>query len=211
MGKSEIVEERVLGLDISSKTGWSLLTISSKGFDLEAYGKIDKISEPEIGYPASYVVWAQQCFDKILELIDLYHPSTLVIEETSGGSKSNYSQKILEFIHYLVAKYIMESGIKCVYVMSEQWRREVGCKMTKQESEHNKSVSDYKKKNKTSIAYDIKGKRVGKLTRKHINIRRTNEVFGKFFKEPMRKRNEDECDAMLLTYSYYLRMFPETK
>jgi hypothetical protein len=199
-------EERILSLDMSSKTGYALLVSDGPDIRLESFGQIPQIHEPtEFPYPESFIDWAYQCYGKILEIIKQTAPTVLVIEETSAGSKGVYTQKILEWIHFLVAKFIKETKIKAVYIMSEQWRREVGCKMSKEESKHNKQVRDYKKKNKTKIAYDENGKRIGRLTRKHVNIRRANEVFGKFFDEPLKKKHEDLCDALLLGYAYYLR------
>lgn len=198
--------ERVLSLDISSKTGWSLLVISKEGYALEAYGQIPQIPEPMGIYPGNYVDWALMCYGKIVELIDEHAPDTLVIEETSKGSKNAYSQKILEYIHYNVAKLIKETGIKAVYVLTEQWRRETGCVMSAEEKKKNKEVRDYKKKNNnTQVAYNKEGKRIGITGRKHVNVRRANEVFGKFLKEPLRKRDEDLADSLLISYSYYLR------
>jgi hypothetical protein len=89
--------------------------------------------------------------------------------------------------------------------MTEQWRRIVGCKMSKQESVHNKHVKEYKKKQNSKIAYDETGKRIGKLTRKHINVRRANEIFGQYLPTPLRKKDEDLADAFLLAYSYHLK------
>jgi hypothetical protein len=199
-----VKEERVLSLDISTKTGHCLL-ISGSDLFLESHGQLAPIHMPDGLYPGSFIDWAYLVYKEILEVIDSTYPDVLVIEETSSGSKSVYSQKILEYIHFLVASFIKETGIKAVYIMSEQWRRETGCKMSKAESKHNKDVRDYKKNNKTKIAYNAEGKRIGILTRKHVNIRRANEVFGHFFKEPLRKKDEDLADSCLLGLSYHLR------
>ena len=200
-----MTEERVLSLDMSTKTGWALL-VSGKDLVLEDCGQIPQIHQPEGQYPDNFVEWAYTIYEKIVELIEKHAPDVLVIEETAAGSKAIYTQKILEWIHFLVAKFIKETKIKVTYFMTEQWRRETGCKMTKEESKHNKAVKKYKEvNNNTKIAYDVSGKRIGKKTRKHINIRRANEVFGEFFPEPLRKKDEDLCDALLLGYAYYLR------
>lgn len=197
--------ERILSLDISTKTGWALL-VSGDELILESHGQIPQIHQPqEYSYPESFIVWATECYHKILQVIDDTAPDVLVIEETAAGSKAIYTQKILEFIHFLVAKFIKETKIKVIYFMTEQWRRDVGCKMTKEESKHNKQVSAYKKANETKIAYDEAGKRIGRKTRKHINIRRANEVFGEFLAVPLRKKDEDTADALLLAFAYHLR------
>ena len=197
--------ERILSLDISTKTGWALLVSSESGVLLEKHGQIEKMSEPEGMYPHNYVEWAGAIFTKLNILIEGLKPDVLVIEETASGSKNSYSQKILEWIHYLLANYIRECNIKAVYVLTEQWRRETGCQMSKEESKHNKEVKKYKEKNDTSIAYDSNGKRIGRVTRKHVNVRRANEVFGKFLKTPLKQKDEDTADSLLLGYCYHLR------
>jgi hypothetical protein len=197
--------EKILALDISSKTGWSLLSSDGKDCTLLDYGKLSKFKEPDIAYPNSYIIWAEQIFSEINTLWLRNTPDVMIIEETSGGSKSAYSQKILEWVHFLVAKNLVMGHTKAVYLLTEQWRRETGCLMSKEESKHNKEVKKFKEKNETSIAYDINGKRIGKITRKHVNVRRANEVFSKFLKEPLRKKDEDTADSLLLGYCYHLR------
>ena len=199
--------ERILALDISTKTGWSLLESDGKDFKLLDYGKIDKTSEPEGQYPINFVEWAESVVDEILSIISTQRPDVLVIEETASGSKSIYSQKILEWIHFLVANHIrnVHYKYKSVYLLTEQWRRETGCLMSKDESKRNKDVKKYKEKAGTNIAYDINGKRIGKITRKQVNVRRANEVFSKFLKEPLRQKDEDTADSLLLGYCYHLR------
>lgn len=200
-----MIEERVLALDMSTKTGWASMVNTIHGINLEDFGTLPQIHEPNGVYPSNYVEWAYLVFGQISELIDRFAPEVLVIEETVAGSKAVYTQKILEWIHFLVAKLIKETNIKSVYFLTGAWRSEVGSKMTKEESKHNKKVKEYKSKNKTSIAYGEDGKRIGKLTKKHINVRRANEVFGKFLKAPLRKKDEDQADALLLGYAYHLR------
>jgi len=197
--------ERILALDVSTKTGWSLMDSDGKNFNLIIHGKIDKTSEPEGQYPNNFVAWASSIMDSIDEIIQEHKPDVLVIEETASGSKSIYSQKILEWIHFLLANEITTCHYKAVYLMTEQWRRETGCLMSKDESKHNKEVKKYKEKSGKNIAYDINGKRIGRITRKHVNIRRANEVFSQYLTEPLRKKDEDTADSLLLGYCYHLR------
>lgn len=200
-----MVVERVLTLDISTKTGWCLATSSDEGIFLEAWGAIPKIEQPEGRYPDSFVEWAYLCYEKIEELFNRYAPDVMVVEETAANSKTSHSQKILEFIQFLVAKLIKDTGIKCVYLMTGEWRKEVNSYMNEQEKKHNKEVAKYKKEHKTNIARDIKGKRIGRITKKHVTIRRVNEVFGKYFDKPLRKKDEDLADSLAISYSYHLR------
>lgn len=197
--------ERILTLDISTKTGWAIMVSTLDGVELIDYGQDEPLEEPIGVYPSNYIEWAYTCFGRIMKLVERFAPEVLVIEETSSGSKSIYSQKILEYIHFLVAKFIRETGIQSVYLLTEQWRRETGCKMSDDEKERNKEVRKYKKKNDTKIAYDTEGKRIGLVGRKHVNVRRANEVFGEFLDKPLRKKDEDTADSLLLGYCYHLR------
>src|SRR5271166_4883311 len=98
-------------------------------------------------------------------------------------------------MHFLLAKFIKDTSRKATYLLTGSWRSETGCLMTKEESKHNKAVKKYKEENKTDIAYNANGKRIGKLTKKHINVRRANEVFGEFLSKPLRKKDEDTADS----------------
>lgn len=206
-----MIDERILSLDISSKTGWASLVSTKDGIELEEYGTLPQIHEPEGLYPHNYVEWAYLCFSQVEQLIDRFAPETLVIEETVAGSKAVYTQKFLEWVHFLLAKYIKETNIKAIYLLTGSWRSETGCVMTKEESKHNKAVKKFKEEHGSRLAYDSKGKRIGKLTKKHINIRRANEVFEKFLKKPLKKKDEDTADSLLLGYCYHLRRIKNDK
>lgn len=203
--------ERVLALDVSTKTGWAYGISSESGIKLEDYETIPKIHQPEGNYPSNYIIWAYSCFEQISALIIRFKPEVLVIEETSKGSKNAMSQKILEFIHFLLAKYIKDDDITSVYVMTEQWRREIGCKMNDEEKLKNKQVRDYKKAyqeehgEKTTVAYDINGKRIGLVGRKHVNVRRINEIFEGQLKSALKLKDEDTADSLGLLACYHLR------
>jgi len=198
--------ERVLTLDISTKTGWCLIISSDKDISLEAHGQIAKVECPDERYPDSFVSWAYLCYDEIEKIFNKHAPDVLVIEETAANSKSSHSQKILEFIHFLTARLVKETGIKCVYLQTGEWRSEASSYMNAEEKKRNKELAKYKKLHNTKIGRDIvTGKRIGKITKKHVAIRRANEVFGKYFEEPLRKRDEDLCDSLMISYAYHLR------
>lgn len=193
--------ERILSLDISTKTGYAVLLSSSDSYELESYGQILKISMPtDEEYPGSYVTWAELVFYKILDLIIEHRPDCLVIEETTK-SQNSMSQKILEFIHFLVAKHIKESKIKAVYMMTGVWRGLANSKMTKEERVKNKEISAYKKKHGTKLAKNAEGKVIGKIGKKHVSVRRVNELFGLNLKV----KDNDISDAILLSIAYHIK------
>lgn len=196
---------RILSLDMSSKTGWASIISGPDGVALEAAGQIPAISEPDdVPYPANYVNWAYMLFEKIAELVDRFAPDILVIEETVAGSKSVYSQKILEYLHFLVARMIRDSGIKVRYFLTGEWRTKVGCLMTKEEKVRNKAVRLHNATGAKTRARDSKGNVIGKISKKHVNIRRANEIFGDFLPKALVKKDEDMADALLLAYAYHV-------
>jgi Holliday junction resolvasome RuvABC endonuclease subunit len=200
-----LTSERVLSLDISSKTGWNVTISSDDGISLLSYGQIPKIPKPDRPYPESYILWAYNCYEHIEDLIERHGPDVVVIEETAANSKTSHSQKILEWIHFLVAKRLVGDNIRTVYFLTGEWRKLADSKMTKDESNHNKLVKKYKEKTGSKIAYNDAGKRIGKITKKHVAIRRANEVFGKYFPAPLRKKDEDMADALCLGLAYHLK------
>lgn len=204
-GERLLKPERVLGLDLSTKTGYALINSSDEGMVLEDYGQVPKIECPdEEPYPGSYITWAYMCYYKVEELIEKYQPDALVVEEVTK-SKNPFSQKILDYLHFLVGKYIQETGIKNVYLQTGEWRSEVGSYMNAAEKKRNKEVREYKKKNKTNIAYDINGKRIGVIGKKHVTIRLVNDSFKDQLRAPLKRKDEDSADAISLTWAYCLR------
>lgn len=217
------MSERVLSLDISTKTGWSV-TVSGEGFHLVDYGQTDPISEPKGDYPKRVLDWSHACFSVIEKLIDNHRPDVIVIEQTSKGSKASKTQKLLEWVHYLVADYLVGHSIKNVYLQTGEWRKLVGSKMTKDEKDRNKYVKEYKakylkehpeeefkigkdgkKKKKAVVVYDENGERIGKVGKKNVSVRTANEIFGSKLKKPLLRKDEDTAEALLLGYAYHMR------
>lgn len=195
---------KVLALDISTKTGWAFLDLSKEKVSLIDNGTLfqdeSTSRDGSLEYPEDYIEWAKACSRKIIGLIEKFKPEHLVIEETSKGSKNNFSQKILEFIHYIVGKYIVKNNIGRTYYMTEQWRRICSCVMSKEEKKQNLEVRKQRKK-KIKVAKNKEGKRIGLITKKHVNVRRANEVF----ELNLILKDEDMADALLLGYAYYLK------
>ena len=198
------MEERVLAIDMSTKTGWAFMLSGDVDYTLIASGQIAPIHEPFGAYPGNYVLWAYQVFDSVLQIIEQFTPEVLVIEETVAGSKSVYSQKILEFCHFLLGRFIKETGIRSRYFLTGEWRSVVGCVMTKEEKLRNKEVKAYKAKTGAKLARDKNNKVIGKVGKKNVNVRRANELFGQFLEKPLIKKDEDRADALLLGAAYHI-------
>lgn len=89
--------------------------------------------------------------------------------------------------------------------MTGVWRKQIGSFMNATEKKRNKEVKEYKKKNKSKLAYDINGKRIGKISKKHVTIRLINETFADQLKTPLRRKDEDQADAISLNWAYHLK------
>jgi len=193
---------KILSLDISSKTGWALFEMYDRDARLTEFGRLDKIDKPDGVYPFDYVKWADTIWYSIQDLLIRHEPDLVAIEETAIKPKSNpYSQKLLDWVHYRLANYLLEAGVSYRYFRTEEWRRIAGCVMTKEEKKRNSEVSRQKKakgKGKERvIAKDENGKVIGKITRKHVNVRRANELFSL----DLKIKDEDIADAALLGWA----------
>jgi len=190
---------KVLALDVSSKTGWALFDEQGKPVK---WGTLfpDKAVTEFGKYPFNYVYHAYYTADRIVEEIVLpngYPMLDIVIEETNA-SKQNYSQKMLEYIHYALIERLGKMGaMKVVYLRTGEWRKHVGAKMSKEEKALNSKIARIKKKTGKKLA-KIDGKVVGKKGRKHVAIRRVEEIFG----IEMQRKEEDAADALLLGLGY---------
>lgn len=197
---------RILALDMSTKTGWAVIDVPEKGkFTLVDAGTLEKISEPEGDYPVNYLDWSGKCFNYIEEIINKFNPTEFVVEETSKGSKNNMSQKIVEFMHYELALWFRDCDEKDRprrYYLTEEWRRICECKMNKEEKKQNAEVRKQRKKG-IKVAKNKEGKRIGIIGKKHVNVRRANEVFGL----ELLLKDEDRADALLLGYALYLEKY----
>lgn len=189
---------------MSTKTGYAVVEMDENGFELIDAGTLDKLSEPNSpDYPVNFVHWSRDCFKLIDDLIKKHCPDEFVIEETAKGSKNNMSQKIVEFIHYELALFFEKYSMsKRTYFLTEEWRRICGCKMNDAEKKQNAEVRKQKKKG-IKVAKDKEGKRIGIIGKKHVNVRRANEVYG----TDLILKDEDRADAMLLAHALYLTKY----
>jgi hypothetical protein len=94
----------VLALDVSTKTGWALF----EDGEPKSWGTLfpDKTVKDFGKYPINFVRLCQYLANRVIECVVVPAIRSygvtgfeVIIEETNS-SKQNYSQKILEFLHY---------------------------------------------------------------------------------------------------------------
>ena len=198
----------VIAFDISTKPGYAIFHQGK----LLRYGTLFALrNTASFGpYPENYVLFAENVVQRIRDEVIVpvlqggakIQEIAFVAEETTPG-RSNYSQKNLEYIHFLLVQLILR-GYKgsLGYIRDGVWKRICGATQNKAERNHNARVSRYKLKNKTKLAKfkDDKGKLrvVGKFTRQHYYIRAVKEIFG----IELKLKDEDAGAAILLGLSY---------
>jgi len=154
---------RILGLDVSSKTGYAVLEdgkLLEKGLAKSPAVEYDD-REQDFGALAR----AEAMCEKIAKLIVKYKPDAIAIEQTNAG-KFRTSQKLLEFTHCLILRWVngQEMALKVRYIDTSKWRSGLGIKLTKEQRVHNKAVK-------------AKAAR-GKVTPKHLAVAWANKEYG---------------------------------
>jgi len=198
----------VIAFDISTKPGYAIFHQGK----LLQYGTLfaDRNTASFGPYPENYVLFAENVVQRlrdeviapVLQAGATVGEIAFVAEETTPG-RSNYSQKSLEYIHFLLVQLIIR-GYKgsLVYIRDGIWKRVCGATQNKSERNHNARVRRYKLTHGTKLAKfkDAKGKlRVaGKFTRQHYYIRAVKEIFG----IQLKQKDEDAGAAILVGLSY---------
>ena len=196
---------KILSLDISAKTGWALGEIKEGNLVLLGYGQCLQRKQSDFSNPSPYdiLVWANQCFKDILVLIEKFDPDELSVEQTCAGSKNWVSQKVLEWIHYNLVNYLSErkrtKNLPIRYFLTGEWRKAVGCQMTKEQKKQNQEVKKQNAKG-IKVAKGADGKRIGKVGKKHVNVMKANE----YFNLSLKQKENDIADALLLLKAFHL-------
>jgi len=181
---------KILSLDLSTKTGWSAL-VDGQLIDC---GLIKPSKEAILNkdtFDSKVILKVVDFIEKmslnIRELLILFNPDKVVIEQTNAGvCSSRLTQKLLEWIHYRVLITVV-STLKFYpdYISTSRWRSNLGVVLNKEQRVHNKQVKNG----------DIKGK----ITPKHLAVQKVNELYGLDFKI----KDNDKADAILMGLAFW--------
>ena len=155
---------RVLGLDMSSKTGYAFLDNEK----LSSYGLIQAFKDDslyDLVEDYKYMGAAKEIARDINNLFeDSGEPDFVCIEQTNKGRDRN-SQKYLEFIHFAVLDLLKVRGMerRVRYIDTSFWRRALKISLSKEQRAHNKLVKQ--------------GKARGKITPKHLAVNWANSRY----------------------------------
>lgn len=188
---------KILALDISTRTGYALLEHISEGEVpqiLERGNITPHETLTEAGeYPWNYITVASDMGNQLMQKVYDTDPDVIIVEETNIA-RSRYSQKILEFIHCSFLSLLEVTDYDIKYVSTSDWRAACDVFMSKDDKKNNAKVNKAKRDGKSKKEVGLKGK----ITRKHIAIRRIKELYGLDLKQ----KENDIAEAILLGVSY---------
>lgn len=189
---------KVMGLDISTKTGVAILTDGVlTHYELVSIPFDDNLSQID---DLNLLERAKDMARALDKLVFQHGPDSIYIEQTNLGNNRR-DQKLLEFIHCMTLEQLPQAERnKVVYVSSSQWRAGLTLKLSKEDRKHNKEV----KANKEEGIRATAGK--GKKTAKHLAVRWANEQYDL----KLKVKDNDIADAICLaTYGYLDGQKPE--
>lgn len=192
----------ILAIDLATKIGVAVLEDGKLLHASTCFN--DKTVEDFGKYPDNYIKFCRYTIKKFVSYIHnlgykFEQFDNIILEETTT-SRSNYSQKKLEFLHYEFLLTFNLHTAKIVYIRSEVWKRITDAKMSKEEKANNAKIYRLKQKTgKRVIRKDEKGNAVRKITRHDSYIRRCNDIFATSFG----RKEEDAAAASLLGLSFF--------
>lgn len=194
----------LISLDLSTKPGYAVFLDNR----LVTYGTLfaDKKAEDFGAYPFNYILLAQHVANRLYAQVikpalnQANGPVHVVVEETTGGSGNNYSQKKLEFIHYAVLQLLQ--GMSVFYTRDGSWKSVAGVKLSQEEKDLNKAIEKYKKDNNAKLAKfpDTQGvlRVQGRITVQHVYIRVLKDLYGIVLPH----NGEDQAAAILMGHAF---------
>jgi hypothetical protein len=180
---------KILAIDLSTKPGVALLDGERPLFHTTLFNDLTK---RDFGtYPENMLKMTYYVINKLTNLTHKLisehgRPDLIVIEETVPG-RETYSQKQLEWLHFwLCQKLIGEFQIVPKYIRTGDWRKTLNMRLSKEDKKNNQLVS--------------KGKKRGRIGKKHLSVRMANARWNLSLKI----KDEDAADALNLGLAAYM-------
>jgi len=184
----------VLGLDLSSHTGWSLF----KDGNLLGFGILN-IKHQSDEYPWGIYDWAIKTADEILKVCAQYNfVDKFVIEQTNLG-RNRIHQTFLEWLHFGILHKFFQNNLieKIEYVDTFKWRKKLQLQLTKEQKKQNKFVVQQHQNGQKNVLQN--GKRIGRVTPKHLAVAYANNTFSLNLKH----KDNDMADAICIGHSFF--------
>ena len=177
---------RVLGLDLSTKSGYAVIEDGQLIGDQFGVIRIPAVTTHRLE-DMNLLLRSRQMATELDKLILKYRPDFIYVEQTNRG-RARGTQKQLEFIHYAFLYECAENlGVADTvrYIDTSRWRSELKIWLSGDQRKHNKLV-----KNKLAR---------GKITAKHLAVAWTNQTYGLALK----LKDNDIADAICIAHCGY--------
>lgn len=196
----------LLSLDMSTTaTGWALFSIES-GERIQ-HGIIKPATKGGVGkmiYPKQQITKMVDIANQILQLIETFKPSAIVIEEIAG-SKNRMGQKTLDGLHFVVA-WVIEDYLPIVRYYdvtgNAGWRFHLQLKLDDADKAANKEAKVLNKKLAAAQRIPIIGP-------KHLAVRFANKQYGLCLNFDTSETDGDLADAISMGYAFLKYRFAE--
>ena len=194
---------KILGLDISTKTGYALLCDGV----LTEHGLIrcdETVSDPLLVPDYKYIQRSKDIAEKIHRLVCKHMPDYIYLEATNAG-RFRGSQKQLEFLHYSILDKLQQCCRKAEsvrYIDTSAWRSLLGIRLNKDQKKHNSVKSKAKRSGKANLSLSAVGKEKvrGRITPKHLAVWWANDTFNLSLK----LKDNDIADALAVSFCGWL-------
>ncbi len=196
---------RVLGLDISTRTGYALIVQNEEtqvpklfASGLIVLGDRPVVSYGDGVYPWNYLEATGKQARLIAAAVRQYRPQVIVIEEVNMG-RSRYAQKILEWIHCQLLAELRGAGT-IVYYSSSVWRQALALTLTREQKRDNARLAKAKRE-AAAVGGRVDRRALGirgRVTKKHVAVAYVNQRY----QLALKVKDNDIADAICLATAY---------
>lgn len=180
----------LLSLDVSTKTGFCFRTRDNLLETGQLHCKVEDFNvnaDPDKSpfYPGNMLDAANDMGRQIAALIQRLNPKYIVVENTVKG-RNRHTQRILEWLHFALVTQTKSMGRTFTYLDPSMWRKTLEIRLSKDQRKNNADVS--------------KGKKRGRITKKHLSVQWANARFGL----QLKIKDNDKADALGLSEAWYI-------
>lgn len=206
MKTAEQKPKRLLSLDISTHTGWSvfegdkLLEYGSYDVPIKSYkAEIKSFKDYPEAYPQNFMESAIAQAKAVENLLNKHVPDLVVIEETNKA-RQRFSQKALEWSHFTVVQLLLSRNQSFKYLTTTCWRKVVKCYLGDwpEYKQFNAKVSKAKRSSAPTksgaMVAKIDGKIVSAICSKKLSVLLVNQKYN--LNLPLSQ--DDICDSINL-------------
>jgi hypothetical protein len=203
---------KCLGLDISTKAGWAVLSQKEDGsvvFERSGLLTNDRTALEFGAYPKGYRLAAENLGRQLADLVRAHRPDVVIVEETNQG-KNRYTQKLLEWIHLSFQQHwdgawddsTWPTVPEPKYISTGTWKHTLGLKKPKDAKQNDVLLKQAKAMAATGACTLNEAKKKlgvrGKWNKKMLAVNHVNERFNLGWK----LKHNDEAEAICLVLAY---------